>query len=440
MPDLTIHTNIIDNKQINDNFFKRIFSIWDIVIAYILFVLCLYLFNKMYAVQVDQALHLDFMFNKMDINKMFLQITYNSFMQWLVYVFGLGNKTLMYQALPFVLSLAFVTKYFVIRWINTDFIRLYNLDFKNDGMLRLCACLISFSFPIFTYIQLTISSWYRGLAPQCVWHNPTIVIVLPFALALFWASFKFLTLKTFNSFALTFILIILNFFLKPVFLMPFLPVFFFFFLFFEIDKNGSFSFSISKGKVLFCVIAAVPILVVIYYLYNRLFGTFGIEISLFKGLSNHNNNYNFLPNIKFVMIRMFGITDANLCYLFAFAAMAFFLRLFLMNAFYFSTLFTLKKKIVFLNLFAFLVWVLGLIIAISVYEIDRPGKENFLWHFIACNNIILVIGSNNFICCCSDNMKSSKYVISMVPFAFLFLQASCGFLYVLRIVLKGIWY
>ena len=170
------------------------------------------------------------------------------------------------------------------------------------------------------------------------------------------------------------------------------------------------------------------------------FGTFGIEISLFKGLSNHNNNYNFLPNIKFIMIRMFGITDANLCYLFVFAAIAFFSRLFLMNAFYFSTLFSLKKKIVFLNLFAFLVWVLGLIIAISVYEINRPGKENFLWHFITCNNILLIIGSNNFICCCNDNMKSSKSVFSLIPFAFLVLQASCGLLYVLRIVLKGIWY
>ena len=440
MSDLITHTNIKDSKQENNNYLKRIFSVWDIVIAYILFVLCLYIFNKMYAIQVDQALHLDFMFNKMDINKMFLRISYNSFMQWLVYFWGLGNKTLMYQALPFVLSLAFVAKYFVIRWINIDFIRLYDLDFKNDGLLRLCAGLLCFSFPIFTYLQLTTSSLYRGLAPQCVWHNPTMVVVLPFALALFWASFKFLILKNYNSFALTFVLIILNFFLKPVFLMPFLPVFFLLFLFFESDKDGSFSLRISKGKLLLCFIAAVPILAIIYYLYNRLFGTFGIEISLLKGLSNHNNNYNFLPSIKFVMRRMFGIANANCSYLFAFALIAFVMRLFLMNAFYFSTLFCLKKKILFLNLFACLVWILGLIIAISVYEINRPGKENFLWHFVACNNILLVIGFNNFICCFNDNMKSSKKVFSLIPFALLFLQASCGLLYVLRIVLKGIWY
>jgi hypothetical protein len=132
---------IFSNSDNFSNKLNSIFSIWDMIIAFFLFILCMFIFNKMYSIQEDQTFHLNYIFENVEVHKLFISITYNSIMRWLVYVLGLGNKTLMFQAFPFLLSFAFVAKYFVIRWINIDYIDITILE-----CLDCCLSLFVFLF------------------------------------------------------------------------------------------------------------------------------------------------------------------------------------------------------------------------------------------------------------------------------------------------------
>ena len=424
------------NKR-SKNILNEVLTFWDIVISCVLFLLCMFVFSKMYSLQEDQALHLSFIFNKMKLHLLFFNIDYNSLTQWLVYFFGFGNKTLMYQAFLFLLSISFVLKYFVIRWINTDFLSLYGISYTNKWILRICAIFISFSFPVFTYFQITSANWYRGLVPHCVWHNPTIIIAMPFVLMFFWESYKILVLRDRRHFLLLFILLFLNFFTKPVFLMPALPIFVLFFIMFDCDSVCNYRLSLSKRKILSILILTIPCLLIILYLYNRTFGVNGLDISFVNTLSNHNKNYNYMPSVYFVMRRFFGIGNTNNCLVVLFVILSLISRFFWLNASYFFSLFALKKRISFLNFYALSIWLLALIFSLLITEIKNPASENLLWPLISCNNVLLVVGVNNFLFLSN---QSKINVFALLSFSLLLLHAYCGFLYLIRLIMNGVWY
>lgn len=430
----------INSDSTTNNILNEIFSVWDIIIAFALFLLCMFVFNKMYSIQEDQALHLNFIFTKVELHKLFISLSHNSIMQWLVYIFGFGNKAIMYQALPFLLSIAFISKYFVIRWINMDFLIMHRLNNCNQSILRILALLISFSFPVYTYLQIISQNLYRGLTPQCVWHNPTIIIAMPFAILFFWESYKLLISYSKRRIAIVFFLLLINFFTKPVFLMPCLPIFFLFFFLFE-HKNGKWIvISLSKRKVLLTILLIFPAALVILFLYKKYFGDYGISLSFINTLKNHDNNYHFLSNVSFVMRRMFDLSSSNQILLFFFVLIALLFRILLLNFFYFFTLFIVCKKVLFQNFYAISIWIFGLIIALLATEVKYPASENFLWHMITCNLILLVVGANNFVYHVFNRETKQNYVFTFAAFGGLCLQTYCGMLYLMNLLFKGVWY
>ena len=431
---------ITNSDSTTNNILNDIFSVWDIVVAFSLFLFCMFVFNKMYSFQEDQALHLNFIFTKVELHKLFTSLSHNSIMQWLVYVFGFGNKAIMYQALPFLLSIAFISKYFVIRWINMDFLIMHRLNNFNQSLLRILALLISFSFPVYTYLQIISQNLYRGLIPQCVWHNPTIVIAMPFAILFFWESYKLLISYSIKRIAIVFFLLLINFFTKPVFLMPCLPIFFLCFFLFEHNNNDEIFISLSKRKVLLTVLLVIPAALVVLFLYKKYFGDQGISLSFISTLKNHDNNYHFLSNVSFVMRRMFDISSSNQILLFFFVIIALLFRIFLLNIFYVFTLFIVCKKVLFQNLYAISIWIFGLFIALLATEVKYPASENFLWHMITCNMVLLVVGVNNLTYHVFNKDTKQNYIFTFAAFGGLCLQTYCGMLYLMNLLFRGVWY
>jgi hypothetical protein len=72
---------------------------------------------------------------------------------------------------------------------------------------------------------LPATSYYLGEVPPNVWHNPSTILLMPFAVALFWASLRFLQSGNNKYLWLSLLLGGLNIAAKPSFVLCFLPVF-----------------------------------------------------------------------------------------------------------------------------------------------------------------------------------------------------------------------
>jgi hypothetical protein len=81
------------------------------------------------------------------------------------------------------------------------------------------AALCSFAF------SLPAQHLYLGSIPPNVWHNPSTILLMPFALALFWSSLHFLRDGRPKWLWISFALGALNIAAKPSFVLCFLPVF-----------------------------------------------------------------------------------------------------------------------------------------------------------------------------------------------------------------------
>lgn len=424
------------------DFLKLLFSGVDIIIIYLLFIFSYFLFMRMYAIQEDLLLHLSIVLDKIEKGNLFLPVSYNSFMQWAIYLFGFGRKDLMFLSFPFILALSFAAKYIVMRFILLDYMLQQNLDYKNDWISRFGSLFACFAFPIYTFGQIS-TYWYRGATPPCVWHNPTVIFVMPFAMLLFWFTYKLIVNKTLFLGITVFILFVLNMFSKPVFLMPVIPIFTAFILFIGVNTDGGFFCSISKKKILYLAPFIIIATVMILYMYNRLFGKVGLSISLWETIKFHNNNYGFVSMVDFISKRFFHFNCVNYFFhniIIIFAVMS---RLFLNNAFFFVSLLLLKKKNLLLNIYAFLIWLFGIAIMFIVTEKEGAGHENFMWHVITCNAILIIAGLINVIYNhnCYDVCRSRiKGAIELVAYSALGIQMYCGILYIFRLILNGIWH
>ncbi len=81
-------------------------------------------------------------------------------------------------------------------------------------------CSLAFCLPV-----LAAPRVYLGEIPPNVWHNPSTILLMPFALGLFWASFQFLRDGRTKWLWISLALGVLNIAAKPSFVLCFLPVF-----------------------------------------------------------------------------------------------------------------------------------------------------------------------------------------------------------------------
>jgi len=89
------------------------------------------------------------------------------------------------------------------------------------------ALTIAFSLPTVVSFTGPMAEryWYRGQIPPNIWHNSTTILVIPFAIALFWVSFRSLSQPTRRNDVWIAALSILNIAAKPSFFLVFAPTF-----------------------------------------------------------------------------------------------------------------------------------------------------------------------------------------------------------------------
>jgi hypothetical protein len=134
-----------------------------------------------------------------------------------------GFSTNVYKELRttvYILSIAnafrFAVTYKIIReYLFFENIRMLKV-FQKIAILLLCLSLLYiFALPNETY--WINKRYYFGQIPANLWHNSTISLVYPFALLLFWESYKTLIGKEVNIYYLSF-LVIANILIKPSFI------------------------------------------------------------------------------------------------------------------------------------------------------------------------------------------------------------------------------
>lgn len=117
-----------------------------------------------------------------------------------------------------VLSLAVVAKYCITYCFF--FYMLGEVGITQTNKSKLITAILSF-FLVFAFSYPTRSilwgQYYLGQTPPNVWHNSTVIFLMPFALLLFWLSYRQLYLPTKQRMVLISCLIVLNILIKPSF-------------------------------------------------------------------------------------------------------------------------------------------------------------------------------------------------------------------------------
>jgi hypothetical protein len=112
-------------------------------------------------------------------------------------------------------------------WLSGRFIVSQDTSTSSRGRLPLVVaitagglCSLAFCLPV-----LPAPRVYLGEIPPNVWHNPSTILLMPFALGLFWASFQFLRDGHTKWLWISLALGALNIAAKPSFVLCFLPIF-----------------------------------------------------------------------------------------------------------------------------------------------------------------------------------------------------------------------
>lgn len=138
-----------------------------------------------------------------------------------VYIFALfQTKAIFLQvSTVFVLSSSMVAKYLVTKHVLTGYLdkAMPGNDAKSMIALFSLALLIVFSLPTNT-ISL-------GQIPPNIWHNSTTIFLMPFALLLFWVSYRNLLEPTMRGYVMITVLSVLNVLIKPSFFIVYLAVY-----------------------------------------------------------------------------------------------------------------------------------------------------------------------------------------------------------------------
>lgn len=167
----------------------------------------------------------------------------------------------------FVLSLSVTAKYIISKHIIKEFLAGRKIESKNIGKyITMAAFALLFLFAIPDYYNVfVLEQYYLGRVVPNVWHNSTLIFLMPFALALFWQQYKVLNglVSPTNKYLFgVSILIIINLLIKPSFFFVFAPVT----LLFLWHKYG---FSSSFLRNIFPVVIGIIVLlaqyIIIYY-------------------------------------------------------------------------------------------------------------------------------------------------------------------------------
>jgi hypothetical protein len=171
------------------------------------------------------------------------------------------NIYLYYGASVFLISLALCFKFFLSQY----YLRKYSLPEKNKPgyLLPAIAMMFAFALPGVNFFQS--NEYYLGQLPPNVWHNSTVIFLMPFTILLFFKSYNLLFSDTINKQERQwqiFLLIVVNALIKPSFLFTLIPSVFFFFVWFNLfSKTNK-----KKMRLLLPFAAGLAFIAIEYYL------------------------------------------------------------------------------------------------------------------------------------------------------------------------------
>lgn len=290
-----------------------------------------------------------------------------------IFSFLKDNLNIIYLSSIFTLSLSVTLKFIVTKKIISDFFRLNkvgnNRHQKKYIILLSFLMLFVFSFPnIRAIIRLFYSkcegSYYLGQISPNVWHNSTLIFLMPFALLLFWQSYQQLIDPQSNRIWIISLLIVVNIFIKPSF-------FFVFIIIYPMLLIDKFGFRKIFWLNLLPIIVGVLILYIEYhFIYVSPFDTTakaGIKIAYFHVWSH------FLSSSSPIFILLSIVTS----FCFPITYLIVYRKEFFKNI---------------LTKYAFFLSVTGLIIFSTLTETGtREFHGNFGWQNIICSYILFMV-------------------------------------------------
>jgi hypothetical protein len=128
-------------------------------------------------------------------------------------------------AMVLLMSAANCLKFFITAKIMRD-ILLMNKILVSPKLLTILTASLMLIFSIPCYPNLLENNFYYiGQLPPQVWHNSTVVFLMPFALLLFWVSYQQLIEPTVKRNFYIILLVLLNISIKPSFFFLYMTVF-----------------------------------------------------------------------------------------------------------------------------------------------------------------------------------------------------------------------
>jgi hypothetical protein len=172
------------------------------------------------------------------------------------------------------LSLAVSSKFAITRIFYVE----HYSDFSDEKKTNL-SFKVSLLVTLFSVSMLVVSNlpggkhWYLGQIPSSVWHNSTVIFLMPFSLLLFVLSYKQLLSPRRASILIITLLCILNILIKPSF-------FFAFAIAYPLMLLRRFGITKSLLHNLFPILIGCLVLIVMYYcIYIMNFGSLSVEKS-----------------------------------------------------------------------------------------------------------------------------------------------------------------
>ena len=273
---------IFDNEDVK-------MSWLDVGISLFLFLVCFFIFSQSYHVQFDMASHLSSFLKKYLNSGRWFNLSYNNLLGLSVCSLALFKRQFMTSAFPCLLSITVVLKYLVIRAVSLDYLsRRGFLDRAESLLMILALAFLCFASHLIAFFQLALNNWQADIPRINIWHNPTSVAVMPFVVLLFYFSFRVLEEPKVKYFIFIGILVILNAFIKPSFLLPWVPAFSMFFVFSHADKQESLVFKINWKKMICCALYFAPLLLALCFIKSgKETAVSSLEISFIHTLENH---------------------------------------------------------------------------------------------------------------------------------------------------------
>ncbi len=229
---------------------RHLFTILIFVVSLLVFQGILF-----FAVETDIQAHAEFTLQIFEEGKN-PPINFLYYLTLYLFAFCQNNYQYLLHASTLVLALSVTAKYLISENILRRLLQSEIQQFSRlNWLIPLSVFLLCFCFCLPNVIN---DNFYLGQFPPNVWHNSTLIFLMPFALLLFWQSYQQLLQPNNKRLWTMSILIFLNLLIKPSFIFVYAMVYPFFLLY-------KFRLSPDFWKNLLPIVAGVAFIALEYY-------------------------------------------------------------------------------------------------------------------------------------------------------------------------------